>query len=70
MKKIVSLFIVLVFICTMFAGCNGQKDDDIVLTFWDSYYMGVDDANTPKSEWYITQAIERFEATHPGVKIN
>ena len=70
MKKLLSLFVVLAFICTMLAGCNNPKDDEIVLTFWDSYYMGVDDANTPKNEWYITQAIERFEALHPGVKIN
>lgn len=50
-----------------FTGCS---DGLTHLVFWDSYYIGVNDLNISRENWYITQAIERFENEHPNVRID
>ena len=37
-----------------FTGCS---DGLTHLVFWDSYYIGVNDLNISRENWYITQAI-------------
>ena len=53
------------------AGC-AQKPEEQKLTFWvngrDSF-IGPNEQQLPQEEWYISQAIKRFEEANPGVKI-
>ncbi len=53
------------------AGC-AQKPEEQKLTLWvngrDSF-IGPNEQQLPQEEWYISQAIKRFEEANPGVKI-
>jgi raffinose/stachyose/melibiose transport system substrate-binding protein len=42
----------------------------VELTFWDSLFFGIEDQSTPKSQWFITQALEKFQAANPNITIN
>ena len=42
--------------------------EPVEITFWDSLF--VEDEAIPKSEWFIIQALERFAAENPNIKIN
>lgn len=44
------------------------QDAPVELVFWDSLFNESDDI--PKSEWFIIQAIERFQEANPGITIN
>jgi raffinose/stachyose/melibiose transport system substrate-binding protein len=52
-------------------GC-AKKSGPVTLQMWvngrDSY-IGPDEQKKPQEEWYISQAIKRFEAKNPGVKV-
>jgi raffinose/stachyose/melibiose transport system substrate-binding protein len=53
------------------AGC-AQKPQEQKLTFWvngrDSF-IGPNEQQLPQDQWYISQAIKRFEEANPGVSI-
>ena len=44
------------------------QDAPVELVFWDSLFAESDEI--PKSEWFITQAIERFQEANPNITIN
>jgi raffinose/stachyose/melibiose transport system substrate-binding protein len=44
------------------------QDAPVELVFWDSLFAESDDV--PKSEWFITQAIDRFQQANPNITIN
>ncbi|HEX5500682.1 MAG TPA: extracellular solute-binding protein, partial [Thermomicrobiales bacterium] len=52
------------------AGRAALAQDKVELTFWDSLFVGIDDQSTPKSQWFITQAIEKFQTANPNITIN
>lgn len=50
--------------------CTKSDVDNVEkIVFWDSYYIGVNDANIPESDWYITQAISRFNDIYPDIQV-
>ncbi|WP_162309385.1 ABC transporter substrate-binding protein [Cohnella abietis] len=51
-------------------GSNGEKKVNIV--FWNSGFATIDENNKAKKkeEFYISQAVKRFEAANPNVKID
>jgi len=53
----------------MFSCTKSDEDNVKKLVFWDSYYIGVNDANLPESDWYITQAISRFNDIYPDIQV-
>ena len=44
------------------------QDAPVELVFWDSLFSESEDV--PRSEWFITQAIARFQEANPGITIN
>ncbi len=73
-KKAVALLLVvalLVGTVTMLSGC-GKKADANKLTIWingkDSY-IGPSEQKLSQDQWYISQAIQRFEDANPGVTV-
>ena len=44
------------------------QDAPVELVFWDSLFNESEDI--PKNEWFIFQAIERFQEANPGITIN
>jgi raffinose/stachyose/melibiose transport system substrate-binding protein len=74
-NKIQLLISVLVVISTIMltAGCTAApKTQPIKLTVWingrDSF-IGPSEQTLPQDQWYISQAIKRFEAANPGVSV-
>lgn len=77
MSKTLRLLINVVLVATLIlvgAGC-GQKPataEPVKLTIWingrDSF-IGPAEQTMPQDQWYISQAIKRFEAANPGVTI-
>lgn len=53
------------------SGFAASAQDEVKLTFWSGTYTFQDptDKTKDKSEFYIYQAIDRFQAANPGVKI-
>lgn len=47
---------------------TAAQDAPVELVFWDSLFGESDDI--PKSEWFITQAIDRFQQANPNITIN
>jgi raffinose/stachyose/melibiose transport system substrate-binding protein len=79
MKKSIRLFInLLVIISTVLlaVGCSpapkGPAAQPVKLTIWingrDSF-IGPSEQTLPQDQWYISQAIKRFEAANPGVTV-
>ena len=56
------------------AGCAKAPEAEAprTLTVWingrDSF-IGPNEQQLPQDQWYISQAIQRFEAAHPGVTV-
>ncbi|MBO9608380.1 MAG: sugar ABC transporter substrate-binding protein [Paenibacillaceae bacterium] len=52
-------------------GTATPKKEDVKLVFWNSGYPTIDanNKNKTREEFYIVQAIKRFEQAHPGVTI-
>jgi raffinose/stachyose/melibiose transport system substrate-binding protein len=74
-NKIQILISILVVISTLMlsAGCTPAKTTEpIKLTVWingrDSF-IGPSEQTLPQEQWYISQAIKRFEAANPGVTV-
>ncbi|HRX58154.1 MAG TPA: extracellular solute-binding protein [Eubacteriales bacterium] len=74
MKKVVALLLVAALLLgtiTMLSGCS-KKADDNTLTIWingkDSY-IGPSEQKLSQEDWYISQAIQRFEDANPGVTV-
>lgn len=44
------------------------QDAPVELVFWDSLFVESDDI--PQSEWFITQALARFQEANPNITIN
>ena len=71
-KNVVRGFIVLLICCVIIPmlSCTKSDVDNVEkIVFWDSYYIGVNDANIPESDWYITQAISRFNDIYPDIQV-
>lgn len=71
-KNVVRWVIVILLFCLILPLLSCSKNNetnDNRIVFWDSYYIGVNDANIPQSEWYITQAIARFNDIYPDIHI-
>ncbi|GHU65659.1 sugar ABC transporter substrate-binding protein [Spirochaetia bacterium] len=69
MKKTISLFLLAIAVMLATSGCSGSnKAKTTELTLW--FGLNAEEASKPKSEWWVTQSIARFEAAHPGTKIN
>ena len=71
-KNVVRSFIALLVCCLqvpLFSCAKNNEDNTKRVVFWDSYYIGVNDANIPQSDWYITQAIARFNDIYPDIQI-
>ncbi|MCQ6564040.1 ABC transporter substrate-binding protein [Paenibacillus mendelii] len=80
-RKVISVMLVCVF-AVMLAGCggpnkasSGENDTDsadkVKIVFWNSYFPTVDENNKSKKkeEFYISQAVKRFEESHPGITV-
>ena len=37
---------------------RAAAQDKVEITFWDSLFSGIEDQSVPKSQWFITQAID------------
>ena len=71
-KNVVRGSIVLLICCVIIPmlSCTKSDVDNVEkIVFWDSYYIGVNDANIPESDWYITQAISRFNDIYPDIQV-
>ena len=49
---------------------RAAAQDKVEITFWDSLFSGIEDQSVPKSQWFITQAIDKFQAANPNITIN
>lgn len=47
---------------------QARAQETVELVFWDSLF--VEDEAIPKEQWFITQAIDRFHAEFPNIRIN
>jgi raffinose/stachyose/melibiose transport system substrate-binding protein len=47
---------------------SAAQDAPVELVFWNSLFTESDEI--PKSEWFITQAIDRFQQANPNISIN
>lgn len=71
-KNALRWVIVILLFCLILPLLSCSKNNETIdnrIVFWDSYFIGVNDANIPQSEWYITQAIARFNEIYPDIHI-
>ncbi|RKP48914.1 extracellular solute-binding protein [Cohnella endophytica] len=54
------------------ASTGGDADKKIKIVFWNSGYATIDENNKSKKkeDFYISQAVARYEAAHPNIKID
>lgn len=75
LKKLLIIFIALAMTFTMAAcstGGNTESKEDVKIVFWNSgVYPTVDenDKSKKKEDFYIFQAVKRFEDQNPGIKV-
>ncbi|MCF7943332.1 MAG: extracellular solute-binding protein [Spirochaetia bacterium] len=74
MKKIVVLFsallLVMSFVGAAAAGEAESSTEKKTISLWVTSYIPTQEMEKPRDEWYFTQAIERFEAENPDIKVD
>lgn len=77
MKRSVSMFLMLLcFILVFITACSNSNNEseskkDVKLVFWNSNFKSIDenDKTKVKKDFYIYQAVERFEKENPGITV-
>lgn len=72
MRKVLCVLMIAALAVSAFAGGGAEKKTSTKLTIWingSDSYIGPSEQQNPQDQWYISQALKRFEAANPGVQI-
>jgi len=67
------MFLVISFLLVFSSLVFAKEASKVTLGVWineSDSYIGPEELQLPRDQWYIFQAFKRFEAAHPGVKID
>lgn len=68
MKKLLSMLIALILVCSVFAVASAEEEKE--LTVWFSSWIARTETTKAQEDWTIMKIAQQFEADHPGVKVN
>ena len=68
MKKLISLLLAVIMVVSLAACQKKEETKEVTLNIWLNSLMPASDELLAEEDWYINQAIKRYQETHPNVK--